>query len=122
MSGPIQQDEMCVLNSFGDDNCFTAQFMAVNVIYGNFWLRQFNLSNLGGVLGIGYINSLSNASYANNFWDYVGRPDMQFSLNLQPSIYDWGWNPNAPNVTGLASYIYFGAIDPNIDEYIKDQT
>ncbi len=73
---------MCVLNSFGDDNCFTSQFMAVSLISGNFWLRQFNLSNLGGVLGIGYINSLSNASYANNFWDYVGRPDMQFSVNL----------------------------------------
>ena len=96
--------------------------MAVSLISGNFWLRQFNLSNLGGVLGIGYINSLSNASYANNFWDYVGRPDMQFSVNLQPSIYDWGWNPNAPNVTGLTSYMYFGAIDPNIDEYLKDQS
>jgi hypothetical protein len=56
--------------------------MAVDVVYGNFWLRQFNLSNLGGVLGIGYINSLSNASYANNFWNYVGKPDMQFSMNF----------------------------------------
>ena len=47
---------------------------------------------------------------------------MQFSMNLQPSIYDWGWNPNAPNVTELSSYMYFGALDPNLGEHIRDQS
>lgn len=122
MSGPIVQDEMCILNTLGGDNCFTAQFMAVDVISANVWLRQFDLSNLGGILGIGYIDSKSNASYANDFWDYVGQPDKQFSINLKPSIYDWGWNPNAPNVTGLESYMYLGGIDPNIYGYLKNVT
>jgi hypothetical protein len=94
--------------------------MAVDVVYGNFWLRQFNLSSIGGVLGIGYINSLQNASYANDFWNYVGRPDMQFSLNLAPSIYDWGWIPSAPNVTGMTSYMYIGDIDPDLYFYMKN--
>ena len=47
--------------------------MAVDRIEGNFWLNKFDLQSLGGVLGLGYLNSFKNAKYANNFWDYVGK-------------------------------------------------
>jgi hypothetical protein len=50
--------------------------MAVNVVFGNLWLNDFNMSTIGGILGIGYIDSLRNATYANNFWNYVGLDDM----------------------------------------------
>jgi hypothetical protein len=82
MSGPIEQDELCLINNLGVDNCFTAQFMAVNVVFGNLWLNEFNMSTIGGILGIGYIDSLRNATYANNFWNYVGLDDMQFSVDF----------------------------------------
>ena len=91
--------------------------MAVKNISGNYWLNQFNLQNLGGVLGLGYNYSI-NATYANNFWDYLGKSQMKFSINFAPSIYDFAWNPNI-SVEGAPSYMYFGDIDPASIDYVR---
>jgi hypothetical protein len=42
-----------------------------------------------------------------------------FAVNLSPYPSDWDWIPGAPTVSVTAGYMYFGAVDPKIHEYVK---
>lgn len=94
--------------------------MAVEIVYKNLWFSAFNMSTIGGILGIGYLNSQSNTTWANDFWNYIGTSEMQFSVYFQPTRFDWSWNQQAPNLTYQDSYMYFGALDPNLSSYLRD--
>jgi hypothetical protein len=45
-----------------------------------------------------------------------------FSVNFSPYPSDWDWIPGAPKVSTAAGYMYFGDIDPNIDDYMKSNS
>lgn len=80
-------------------------------MYSNFWLSQFNLSNIGGIIGIGL--NISNPE-VNAFWYNSTAWHFQFAVSLIPTENNWGWIPGAPNKTSQNSYIYFGGIDPTL--------
>ena len=95
------------------------QFVAVNQIDSNFWLANFNISNIGGMFGISYNSSNPNS---NAFWVNSTANNPQFSVDFGPGPTDWSWISNAPNLTSEVSYLYVGGIDPKLNDYLKTDT
>ena len=62
--------------------------MAVNQIDNNFWLANFNISNIGGVFGLSYNSSNPNS---NSFWVNSTANNPQFALDFGPGPTDWSW-------------------------------
>ena len=63
--GYLTEDILCL------EDCFYTQFYAVGSIQENNWLNQFEITNLGGILGLAY-----NSTGINSFWQNstVGEP------------------------------------------------
>jgi len=58
-------------------------------INANNYLSAYNLSNIGGILGLQY-----NIVNQNQVWQNLSSG--QFSINLQPSSQDYSWIEDAP--------------------------
>ncbi len=90
-----------------------SQFVAVNYLE-NYWLNRYNLSSVGGIIGIGFNASNPNS---NPFWKNSTANFPQYSLNFGPGPNDWTWINNAPNYTNeTKNYLYVGGIDPFLQE------
>ena len=105
--GKLYQDQIC----FGDSNdtCWYAAFMNTNSMRANYYLNMFDLSTIGGILGLG------NSMYTSDqqIW-YSGLfKTRQFSVQLVPSQADWGWIPGAEEPWDTkTSQLFVGGMSP----------
>ena len=72
------------------------------------WLQQFNLSNIGGILGIAYDNN--TLPYGNSIWTQTNMSSVEFALNLNPGN-GWSWIPDAPAMSNQTSLLYLGGLN-----------
>lgn len=107
MVGKLFQDQIC----FGDSNdtCWFGAFFNTYTMHDNYYLNMFDLSNIGGILGLG--NSMYTSSQ--QIW-YSGLfKTRQFSAQLVPSQTDWGWIYGADEVWDYkTSELFVGGLDP----------
>jgi len=103
------RDELCIginggLNS---TRCYSSDFYLATTITENLWLHYFNVSDIGGILGMGY-----NTTGSNSFWENSGVYPQRYSTSLYPTVEDWSWQSNPPSLNGLPnSNLMFGEID-----------
>ncbi len=88
--------------------CYYSDFYLVKVLLKNDWLIGFNVTDIGGILGLGY-----NTTGSNSFWDNSGVYPLRYSVSLYPTVEDWSWQSNPVNLEGVPkSNLLFGQINP----------
>ncbi len=80
--------------------------MGVDVLENN-WFELFDLTNIGGILGIGFNNTMGGAFWLNNTF-----AQQSYSVALSPNLTDWAWLDNPPDISLKGpSTIVFGVFD-----------
>ena len=66
------------------------------ILLSGTWINHFSMTNVGGILALCYNASETNG---NSIWknSTIGQKD--FGVKLRPSIYDWSWNKDAPEIS-----------------------
>lgn len=80
MHSYFASDELCV-----DDLCFTSDLYAANQLVSNSYMEQYDLSSVGGILGLG-----QNATGSASFWENSGFSDA-YAIQLRPTESDFAW-------------------------------
>ncbi len=85
-------------------------------LFGNDWWQYVSLSNINGVMGMSY---WPNPQDPQSFWTNMMAQGYNSSLvvSLMPTLYDYAWIPNAPNMTNVTSQVIVG--DYNITDFIN---
>lgn len=71
------------------------------------------MANIGGVLGLAYNDT--NEEFGNSIWvNATEVTTTEFSVNLQPTVDDWGWVEGAPDTANETSYLTLGGPNPEL--------
>ena len=94
------------------------KYSIANKIKENYWFNQFNISNIGGIIGMEFESSYKDSH--NIGWTFQNTLQMhpqQYALNIYPSWTDWGWYQNNfenySNFSNLSSIQFGGHIKTN---------
>lgn len=119
LSGQSVLDVMCM-----GDFCFESQFINVDTLLDS-WFTGYNMSNIGGVIGLGY--NLTDQQGSSIWTNSLVSQNLEFAIQLRPSLTDWSWNPDAPDMTGAhTSYLQMGGPnfsiirDVEVDEFVDE--
>jgi hypothetical protein len=95
-------------DDFNSTRCYKSDFYLVDTLIQNNWLYGFNVTDIGGILGLGY-----NTTGSNSFWGNAGVSPQRYSVSLYPTVVDWSWQANPESLADVPkSDLLFGKVDP----------
>ena len=97
--GDPMGDEVCI-----QDFCYISEFISVTEMLDTWFVGQ-NLTNIGGVIGLGYDFGMGGGGLWTN--SSVNQ-NLEFAVKLRPSTEDWAWDPDAPMIIDPENYLYLG--------------